>query len=215
MRYQVAAGVMAACVSLAALAQTGTRDGEWPSYGGDLGHTRYAPLEQIDADNFGRLEVAWRFSTINMGPMPEYRFQSTPLMVDGMLYTTGGSRRAVTALDAATGEQRWLYSLDEGERGDEAPRRLSGRGLAYWQDGDDKRIVYVTPGYRLVALDAETGRPVARFGDGGAVDLRDTLEQSGYDTSQIGLHSPPTIANDVIVVGCLSLMPTTAARAPL
>lgn len=201
MRHLFSAGILAVCVSLAALAQTGTREGEWRSYGGDLGHTRYAPLEQIDARNFDRLEVAWRFSTVNMGPMPEYRFQSTPLMVDGMLYTTGGSRRAVTALDAATGEQRWLYSLDEGERGAQAPRRLSGRGLAFWQSGDDKRVVYVTPGYRLIALNAETGRPVERFGDAGMVDLRETLEQTDYDTSQIGLHSPPTIANDVIVIG--------------
>ena len=125
----------------AALAQTGTSGGEWPSYGGDLAHTRYSPLDQIDASNFGSLEIAWRFSTVNMGPAPEYRFQSTPVVVDGVLYTTGGTRRAVTALDAATGEQRWLYSLDEGERGANAPRRLSGRGLAFWTNGAEKRIL--------------------------------------------------------------------------
>ena len=98
-----------------------------------FGHTRYAPLDQIDASNFSSLEVAWRYSVANLGPTPETRFQSTPLVVDGVLYTTGGSRRAVTALDAATGEQLWVYSLNEGERGAEAPRRLSGRGLAFWQ----------------------------------------------------------------------------------
>src|SRR5687767_15899271 len=106
-------------------AQTGS--GEWPAYGGDLGHTRYAPLDQINASNFGSLEIAWRYSVANLGPTPETRFQSTPLVVDGVLYTTGGSRRAVTALDAATGEQLWVYSLNEGERGAEAPRRPSGR----------------------------------------------------------------------------------------
>ncbi len=186
----------------AALAQTGTSGGEWPSYGGDLAHTRYSPLDQIDASNFGSLEIAWRFSTVNMGPAPEYRFQSTPVVVDGVLYTTGGTRRAVTALDAATGEQRWLYSLDEGERGANAPRRLSGRGLAFWTNGTEKRILYVTPGYRLVALDAGTGRPVSSFGDDGIVDLRETLDQGDdWDTSQIGLHSPPTIANGVVIVG--------------
>ncbi len=103
-------------------------DREWPTYGGDLGHTRYAPLEQINAGNFGSLEIAWRYSVANLGPTPEYRFQSTPLVVDGVLYTTGGTRRAVTALNAATGEQLWVFSLDEGARGAEAPRQLSGAG---------------------------------------------------------------------------------------
>ena len=84
-------------------AQQGALAGEWPSYGGDLGHTRYAPLQQIDAENFDQLEVAWRFNTDNLGPSPEYRFQSTPLMVGGKLFSTAGSRRSVVALDAATG----------------------------------------------------------------------------------------------------------------
>jgi quinoprotein glucose dehydrogenase len=179
-----------------------TRNGEWPSYGGDLAHTRYSPLAQIDAGNFAALEVAWRFSTVNLGPTPEFRFQSTPLMIDGVLFTTAGSRRAVTALDAATGEQLWVYSLNEGERGVESPRRLSGRGLAFWTDGAEKRIVYVTPGYRLLALDAETGRPIESFGEDGMVDLRESLDQGNdWDRTQIGLHSPPTIANNVVIVG--------------
>ena len=110
----------------AAAAQAQTGNGEWPAYGGDLGHTRYAPLEQINASNFGSLEIAWRFSVANMGPTPEARLQSTPLVVDGVLYTTGGTRRAVTALDAATGEQLWVYSLNEGARGAEAPRQGLG-----------------------------------------------------------------------------------------
>jgi quinoprotein glucose dehydrogenase len=183
-----------------ALAQAGA-DLEWPSYGGDLAHTRYAPLEQIDASNFGSLELAWRFSTVNLGPTPEYRFQSTPVMVDGVLYTTAGSRRAVTALDAATGEQLWVYSLNEGERGAAAPRRLSGRGLAFWRDGEDQRVLFVTPGYRLVALNARTGRPIETFGDGGIVDLFETMDQADdWDPTQLGTHSPPTIANGVVIV---------------
>src|SRR5690606_26140180 len=191
-----ASATLAGLVLASASFGQGAPDGEWPTYGGDLGHTRYAPLDQIDASNFGSLELAWRFSTANLGPTPEYRFQSTPLVVDGVLYTTGGSRRAVTALDAATGEQLWVYSLNEGERGAEAPRRLSGRGLAFWQRGDDKRVVYITPGYRLIALDAATGRPIESFGDGGIVDLRDTMDQGDdWDPRQLGTHSPPTIAN--------------------
>jgi len=188
------------CSSSNALAQTGTRDGEWRTYGGDLGHTRYAPLDQIDASNFGSLEVAWRFSTVNMGPLPEYRFQSTPLMIAGKLYTTGGTRRAVTALDAETGEQLWIYGLDEGERGANAPRRLSGRGLAYWSDGEEERILYITPGYRLIALDAATGRPVPSFGEDGIVDLLESLDQEIELPQQIGVHSPPTVAGNVVIV---------------
>ncbi|MGD2168496.1 MAG: PQQ-binding-like beta-propeller repeat protein [Gammaproteobacteria bacterium] len=176
--------------------------GEWPAYGGDLGHTRYSPLDQINARNFDELEVQWRFSVANMGPAPEHNFQSTPLVVDGVLYTTGGTRRAVTALDAETGEQLWIFRLDEGRRGGTAARRLSGRGLAFWRSGAAKRIVYVTPGYQLVALDADTGRPIEDFGENGIVDLREGLEQGDdWDVGQIGLHSPPTIADNVIVVG--------------
>jgi glucose dehydrogenase len=116
-----------------------TARGEWPAYGGDIGHTRYSPLDQIDASNFGDLEVAWRFKTDNLGPAPEFKLEGTPLMVRGVLYATGGTRRSVVALDAATGELRWVHGEYEGERAAVAPRRLSGRGLAYWTDGTDER----------------------------------------------------------------------------
>src|SRR5918992_1008830 len=86
-------------------------------HGGDLGHTRYAPLDQITPANFSSLEVAWRFKTDNLGPRPEFNLQSTPLMVGGRLYSTGGSRRAVVALDAETGELKWVHSENEGDRG--------------------------------------------------------------------------------------------------
>ena len=141
-----------AVVAAAALAagsvhgQAGAPNGEWRTYGGDLGHTRYAPLDQITAANFSNLEVAWRFKTDNLGPRPEFNLQSTPLMVGGRLYSTGGTRRAVVALDAATGELQWVHSENEGARGAAAPRQLSGRGLAYWTDGAEERILYVTQG---------------------------------------------------------------------
>src|SRR4051794_22566294 len=82
-------------------AQTGAKNGEWRTYGGDLGSTRYSPLNQINATNFNNLQVAWRFKTDSLGPRPEYQFESTPLMVNGKLYSTAGSRRAVVSLDAA------------------------------------------------------------------------------------------------------------------
>jgi quinoprotein glucose dehydrogenase len=189
-------------LALPALAQVGTTNGEWRSYGGDLGHTRYAPLDQINASNFKDLEIAWRFKTDSLGPRPEYQFEGTPLMVHGIVYTTAGSRRAVVALDGATGEMLWMHSENEGDRGRAAPRQLSGRGLSYWTDNREERILYVTPGYRLVALDAKTGVPVASFGKNGAVDLKDEDDQQIDPMSpDIGLHSTPTIANDVVIIG--------------
>ena len=82
-------------------------------------------------------------------------------MANGMIYVTAGSRRDVVALDAETGEMLWLYSSNEGARGEAAPRKLSGRGLAYWtRRPSDKRVLYITPGYQLVALNAKNGHPV-------------------------------------------------------
>ena len=180
--------------------------GEWPTYGGDLRSTRYAPLDQITADNFADLEVAWRFKTDAMGPRPEFNLQATPLMVDGVLYTTAGTRRAAVALDAATGEMLWMHREDEGARGESAPRRLSGRGLAYWSDGEDARIVYVTPGYQMVALDAKTGNRVPGFGRDGIVDLKlDDDQEMDLVTGEVGLHAAPVIAGDVVVIGAAHL----------
>jgi quinoprotein glucose dehydrogenase len=184
-------------------AQSGAQRGEWRSYGGDVGHTRYAPLDQINGDNFSKLEVAWRFKTDFLGPRPEYQFESTPLMAKGVVYSTGGSRRAVVALDAATGELLWMHSEHEGARGANAPRQLSGRGLAYWSDGAaDDRILYVTPGYRLVALNAKTGVPIPSFGENGVVDLKkDDDQEMDLVTGEVGLHSTPTVAKNVVIVG--------------
>ena len=117
--------------------QQGAKNGEWPTYGGDLGNSRYSALDQINATNFNKLEVAWRFKTDNLGPRSENNLEGTPLMVKGVLYATAGTRRSVVALDAATGEQLWVHSENEGERGNAAPRQLSGRGLAYWANGND------------------------------------------------------------------------------
>jgi quinoprotein glucose dehydrogenase len=204
MRYILAAAAVCVVVSAGPplIGQSGAKTGDWPTYGGDLGHTRYAPLDQINAANFNTLEVAWRFKPDNLGPRPEYQFESTPLMVKGVVYTTAGSRRAVVALDAGTGEMLWMHSENEGARGAAAPRQLSGRGLAYWSEGSEQRILYVTPGYRLIALDAKTGVPVATFGKNGVVDLKLEDDQDmDLITGEIGLHSTPIVAKDVVIVG--------------
>src|SRR5271156_3922317 len=151
-------------LSASAFAQSGTANGEWPAYAGDLSNYRYSPLDQINASNFSQLEVAWRFKTDSLGTRPEYKLEGTPLMVGGVIYATAGTRRSVVALDAATGELLWVYGEHEGARGAAAARQLSGRGVAYWSDGKgDERIIYVTPGYRLAELDAKTGALIKTF----------------------------------------------------
>jgi quinoprotein glucose dehydrogenase len=183
-------------------AQTGAKNGEWRTYGGDLGHTRYSPLDQINADNFNKLEVAWRFKTDSLGPRPEFQFEGTPLMINGVLYTTAGTRRAVIALDAATGELIWVHGEKEGARGAAAPRQFSGRGLAYWTDGREERILYVTPGYRLIALNAKNGVPIPSFGNDGVVDLKlDDDQEIDPVTGEVGLHATPIVAKNVVIIG--------------
>ena len=153
---------------------------------------------------FSDLKLAWIFKTDNFGPNPEYRFQSTPLMVDGVLYTTAGSRRSVVALDATNGEILWSFRFAEGLRATNAPRQLSGRGLAFWQgsNGQNSRVLYVTPGYQLIALDAFTGNLVPEFGRNGVVDLKQNLDQViDLNTADIGLHATPIVAKDVVIVG--------------
>ena len=185
-----------------AAAQTGAKNGEWQTYGGDLGNTHYSPLDQINAGNFYKLQVVWRFKTDNLGPRPEFNFEGTPLMANGVVYSTAGTRRAVVAIDAATGELTWTHGEREGARGSAAPRILSGRGLSYWTDGGEERILYVTPGYRLIALNAKTGAPVTSFGTNGVVDLKlDDDQQIDLVTGEVGLHAAPVVAGDTVIVG--------------
>ncbi len=187
-----------------AYGQYHAKETEWPTYAADLAGTRYRPFDQINASNFNDLEVAWRLKTDNFGNRPEYKLEGTPLMVNGVLYTTAGSRRAAIAIDAATGELLWLHGEHEGKRGAAAPRQLSGRGLAYWSDGKEERIFYFTPGYRLVCLDAKTGARVPSFGKDGIVDLKLDDDQTilpDLVTGEIGLHSTPIVAGDTVIVG--------------
>jgi quinoprotein glucose dehydrogenase len=188
-------------------------NGEWVSYNSDIKGSRYMPLDQINASNFNKLEVAWRFKTDNLGPHLEYKLEGVPLMIKGTLYAVGGTRRAVVALDAKTGELKWVYSLDEGRRAEMAPRVLSGRGLAYWTDGKgDERILYNTIGYRLVELNAKTGQPVATFGKGGIIDLKEGVVfgklvngkwqqvQIPLVEGEIGTNTAPLVVGDTVVV---------------
>ena len=177
---------------------------EWKTYGGDLASMRYSSLDQINKDNFSKLQVAWRLNTDAFGPRPDFLYSATPLMVGGVLYTTAGTRRAVVALNGATGELLWMHTEDEGVRGQNAPRTGAGRGVSYWSsaDGSDRRIIYVTPGYLMIALNARTGVPIATFGKNGVVDLKlDDDQELDPVTAELGLNATPLVAGDVVVVG--------------
>ncbi len=186
----------------ALVAQQGAQRGEWPYYAGDAGSTKYSPLDQITRDNVKGLKIAWRWKTDNYGPKPDPYLQATPIMAGGVLFTTAGTRRDVVAIDGATGETIWLYRADEGARGNESPiRAASGRGVSFWSDGKESRVFHVTLGYRLVALDAKTGRPMPGFGKDGVVDLTEGMPGPPPPSGFIGYNSPTLVVGDLVLVG--------------
>jgi quinoprotein glucose dehydrogenase len=190
--------------------QSGAANGEWPHWGADLGNSKYSPLDQINRDNVKTLRIAWRWKSDNFGPRPQNNMEATPLMVGGVLYTTAGFRPNVVAIDAATGETLWTYRIDEGERGDRAPRSVS-RGVEYWTDGKQARIILITRGYRLVSLDAKTGLPDRAFGNDGIVDLYDDFDQPRPGDGVISSTSPAVVVRNVIVTGA-AMVGGTAPR---
>ena len=191
-----------------AAAQQGAPDGQWPAYGGDHGSTKYSPLDEIDSYNVERLRVAWRWAspdnpivTANRRTLPALpdAFKSTPVLVDGVLYIKTSLSQAA-AIDAATGETLWTFDPGswEGER--PANTGFNSRGVAYWSDGRDARILLPTGNAYLWALDARTGRPIADFGADGAIDatqgLRRPIPRRDYQ-----LMSVPIVVGDVVVLG--------------
>ncbi|HEX2455104.1 MAG TPA: PQQ-binding-like beta-propeller repeat protein [Vicinamibacterales bacterium] len=171
----------------------GNPPGEWRYWGADAWSTRYSPLDQINASNFNSLKIAWRWNVGNTFGQDEY-FRSTPLYANGRLFTVATTRRLAAALDPESGETLWMWRMNEGIRWQKAPRQYSGRGLAYWTDGKEERIIVVTPGYHLACLDAKTGIPDPRFGKSGIVDLMDGL---GYPLVPLAVDdNGPLIISD-------------------
>lgn len=212
----LSAGILAATPSAWAQHGTSVEEGDWPDYNGNMAAQRYSPLDQINADNVDDLQIAFEFDTRHFGSQQEFTATFTPLEVDGVLYTTIGAQRDVVALDATTGQQLWQWRAQEGERFDNAPRKGSGRGLAIWRDGDEARILVITPGFYLVSLDAETGLPDPEFGDNGRIDMQQGLRLGiGRDDLDIGSSMPPFVMNDVVVVGpamAVSMRPPSASN---
>ncbi len=180
-RYAAAAAVLSGLLVLpvASPAQDGrtlvrgNAPGEWRVWGADAWSTRYSLLDQINATNFNSLDIAWQWNAGQFGEDEYYR--TTPLYANGRLFTVATTRRGAMAINPATGETLWNWMMDEGIRWRKAPRQFAGRGLAYWTDGREERVIVVTPGYHLASLDAKTGTPDPKFGKDGIVDLMDGL----------------------------------------
>src|SRR3954447_2460477 len=182
--------------------------GEWPAYAGSYAAARYSPLTQIDRNNAKTLRVAWRWKspdmaikTANPAIGPTRANESTPLMVGGTLYTST-SLSQVAAIDATTGETKWVFDPKVYENGLGIPANDGWlhRGVAYWRSGDDERIIMLTAFAQMIALDAKTGRPVPAFGNDGRVDLADGLRRP-VDRDYYTMSSPAVIVRNVIVVG--------------
>jgi quinoprotein glucose dehydrogenase len=180
-----------------AYAQQGTKNGEWRYWGGDAGSTRYSSLTQIDASNAKQVEVAWRWGALPIGDRPDVNWQATPLYVDGALYVTTGVHQAA-ALDPATGKTLWVFNPDPKDLATGRPGNPSGRSMAYWTDGKQKRLFRSTLDGRLISIDARTGKADPKFGEGGNVYLN--RELTDRPVPVLGSTSPPIVVGDVIVV---------------
>jgi quinoprotein glucose dehydrogenase len=176
----------------------GNAPGEWRYWGADAWSTRYSALDQINAQNFANLQVAWQWNAREYGADEYYR--TTPLFANGRLFTVATTRRKAFGIDPATGQTIWQWGMDEGIRWQKAPRQFAGRGLAYWTNGTQERVVVVTPGYHMASLDAKTGQPDPAFGKNGIVDLMDGL----------GLPLVPLAVDDSL---SLEISDTRTARA--
>src|SRR4029453_13163584 len=183
-------------------AQQGARGGEWTRYGGDSGTTKYAPLDQINKGNVSQLRIAWRRPAVDpsfASAVADFsysgNFRATPLMIGGVLYSPNGIGR-VEAFHPATGKTLWIQEPfpDEGAQG---LRGDSSRGVAYWAEGTDRRLLFGRGQY-LIALDPGTGRPVTAFGDQGRVNLRPGL---GPRATGYAWTGAPQVCRDVVIVG--------------
>lgn len=180
------------------------KDTDWPKYGGDSGGSRYSPLSQINLENVKNLGLAWEYDTGENKDTTQrgMDIQCQPIVVDGIMYGTT-PRLKLFAIEAATGKELWKFDpfSDKNKR----PRFHPMRGVVYWADGDDKRILY-TVGPALYAINATTGAPIKDFGINGEVDLHEglgTKDELGYDVAEFSIRStsPGVTYKDLIIVG--------------
>jgi len=177
---------------------------EWLSYGGDKASSKFSPLHQISGDNFNRLNIAWTWQSAeeevaNANHLKTWAWESTPLMVKGVLYIST-SLSQVAAIDAATGKTLWVYDPETWKNGIPSNNGFVHRGVTYWAEAKDRRILFGTGDGYLVCLNAVTGKPIPTFGHQGRIDLTQGLGRS-VDRHLYGVSSPPVICRDVVVMG--------------
>ena len=186
--------------------QYGAPGGNWPHYAGDHGSTKYSALSQIDARNFSDLEVLWRWTSVDEAvedeaPFKPFHLRATPLVINGVAYMSTGLSQ-VAAIDLHSGETLWVHDPKSYERGMVTHGIVQHRGVEYWTDGVEERIIIATGGRQLVSLDARTGKPDPQFADGGWVDLLKDLGRPVYGRN-IGHNKPTVVLGDTIVVASI------------
>jgi quinoprotein glucose dehydrogenase len=209
-------GALVLCGPAARLyAQAGAKNGEWPTYGGDSGHSKYAPLDQINKDNVQNLRLAWRWVSVDEElkvrakasgdpaarnlSIATYLNEATPLMVHGTLYASA-SYGQITAIDARSGKTIWVYDPKFYTEGRPPEHGFLTRGLAYWTDGREERLLWAGGLAHLLSIDARTGKPDPKFGKNGSVDLTTGLGRA-FNAQIYSVDSPPVICRDVVIVG--------------
>ena len=174
----------------------------WKHFGGEMSAQRYSSIDQINNKNVNDLEISWRWKSKDFGNFQEIRNVSMPIMRKGLVFIGVGSTRSIAAIDAENGETVWIWHPNEGDRFSSAARKDSGKGVAYFEDGNEKkRVIVITPGYQLVSLDADTGIADENFGINGIVDLTVGMRTSSKQELDVGSTSPPLVIDDVIIVG--------------
>ena len=201
----LAAVGLASCTVTAKMTAAVPPRGEWPTHGGTNANARYSPLDQITRANVGQLRVAWRWTSPDeelMAREPQIRTwvnQATPLMIGGVLYVSTSASQ-VAAIDAISGRTLWVHDPKIWIHGTPTNFGYVHRGVAYWTDGRDARILIGTGNAYLVALDARTGAPITSFGVEGRVDLTEGLGRS-VDRRWYTVTSPPLVIRDLVIVG--------------
>ena len=197
---------------------------DWPSYGGDNGSQKYSTLDQVNASNVADLVPAWSWESPDNATVADniaqqnYRavpagFKATPIVIEGVMYVPSSFGRVV-ALDAASGEEKWIFDTEAWSSGRPANLGYNSRGVGYWSSEDKQRIFFATNDANLWSIDALTGLPDSSFGDGGKIDLSLGLGRE-IDKRQYGVVSPPLVTNDIVVVNSIiNDGPTTKEMPP-
>ena len=216
------AGSLIIVATIAAQPQRSRAAGDWISYGGTNWSQKYSPLDQITRDNFSALAVAWtwtspdieivkRIGTTINPPLSATGLKGTPLVVNGTMYMSTGLGQ-IAAIDPATGATKWLYNPESYKEGGSASvvGPWQTRGVAYWSDGrNDRRVLMGTSNGYLIAVNADTGKPIESFGVNGKADLypaiprakRNTVKMWSGESQQVSPNSPPVVVRDTVIVG--------------